>query len=751
MANGWHTGPLLAALILLAPAAVPLASAAPWSPTFTVAEPRSGDSGLYSPGRIVVDDETEDTEGLGFAFELGNRTQRTDAYGVDRNATPFRAYLVAEDRAFELPITTWVHARAEAPLARDVHLTGALAGGQDATRRDVDFASRHASPHGPECLFLTGLQGRTLQEDAELPLRELCGQDLDLLADEENATVQARVAEVADLEDGGEAVRVLLTAEHPDGSLEADLWYKDEIPYPVEINLEGHVARAVADDAEAEGDTSGGPTPLLALLEPFEPWLDGHGDGGEGNESSFEASIELERFHRGDGPVVPAREGPRWPSWNRALETAEATRWGPPSGGPAFDYARDEAVQALLDDPTLTEFQAWWNDHPEARALGAAYEVTEGQGERRQTWTFLVAGDDEEGWRLTSQRTDQARAGDQPLLEPPAQVADNDAEQVEVDPSTFDLEPPDALPTLASLVDAWAARDPDTSAEHDANRFRWTDADAKPWPREGPLVEVGWRDPDQGVQPGPGAPPPGAWSENRSTLTVHPEDGALLGHERTQVDTSEAWLGGAGGDDVAWPGMSFRGAGAEPAALDAPTVVGIATASTLLLVALAVVKVGAGIPLYSRLSREDLLDHPTRRAAYEALNEDEGLTLREVADAADCAPSTARYHLRRLADADLVVAADGGAGTRWFASGGLSPDAMAKQAALEVGDSREVYEALKRNPGASLTELAEILGTSPPAAHKIVDRLVEAGLVDKQRDGRKVALFAREAAVTSVE
>lgn len=175
--------------------------------------------------------------------------------------------------------------------------------------------------------------------------------------------------------------------------------------------------------------------------------------------------------------------------------------------------------------------------------------------------------------------------------------------------------------------------------------------------------------------------------------------------------------------------------------MDAPTVVGIATASTLLLIVLVLVKLGVSFPLYSRLDREDLLDQPTRRAVYEVLDETEGRSLDELAEAADCSPSTARYHLQRLEDGGLVASAGIQAGHRWFATGSLSPEQMERRAALEVGNSQEVYDQLVDDPGASLSEVADAIGSSPPAVHQIVERLEDVDLVEKHRDGRQVALY----------
>lgn len=726
--------------LLLAAALVPAGQAAPWSDTFTVAEPRAGDSGLYSPGSIVVGDETVDSDGLGFAFELGNRTTVEDAYGVERDAWPFRSYATAEGEAIRLPISTWIHARAQAPLVREAHLPGIVAGGfsgeggSETVFREETFGSRHEDPYGPECLFLTGVQGATLQEGARLPLADVCGQDLAELADEENATVEIRVAEVVTLENGGEAVRLVLQAEQELGSLEADLWYKEAIPYPVEINLVFKIGQTPSPPSP---NTPSQPGPVqLSLLRELAPLLGGHADAEPSEGFTVNASIELERFHRGQGTVVPGGQGPGWPAYHEDLSLHEDTRWGPRDGGPSLAYPHDEAVEAILGDPTLVEFQDWWSDHPEARALVATYEEKVASGEHRSTWTFLLAAPDGSGWEVTSTRSEGAQAGEEPRLDLPPTASRNDAERVDLDPQNLDLASvPDRLPSLSSLVDVWGQRDPETHRDHDANRFRWVHQAVGPWSDEEPRLEVGWRDPDGGSSP----TDPG-WSVNESLLRLHPSDGAALELDRQQASMGDAWLGGAAGGSVGWPGMAFQGAG-EPAAMDAPAVVGIATASTLLLIALVLAKLGVSVPLYSRLDREDLLDQPTRRAVYDVLGEEEGLPLETIADEAECSPSTARYHLNRLEEGGLVAAAGTQAGQRWFATGSLSPEEMQRRAALEVGHSRKVYDHLVDEPGASLSEVADAIGSSPPAVHQIVDRLVDAGIVEKRRDGREVALY----------
>lgn len=712
---------------------VPVASGSLFSNSFTVAEPRSGDSGLYAPGSIVVDGEVEDTEGLRFAFELGSWTERVDAYGVERELVPFRTYAVAEDQALELPWTSWVSARGAPGLVHELDMPEVMALEMDM----VTFANRHQDPWGAECFFLTGLQGETVREGVTLPLGEMCGEDLPTLAAEHDVDVEVEVAEVVTLEEGGQAARFLFTLEAPgEGGVVMDVWYKEAIPYPVELNLEAWVAT----DHEP-GDT-GETIPLASAVNPFEPWFHAIRDDQDrragGGEMAAEASIRLERFHRGNGGIVPEGGLPEWPSSNTLLEPDEAVRWGPPGGEDGFPYLHEEAVDAILNDPTLVGFQAWWEESPSARAFTSSFEERVTETERAFVWAFDLVRDDGEAYRVESKRTVEARGPGEGLLDAPVPVIENEAQaydaRMEPDLEAF----PSQLPRIPSVIDTWERLDPETAQDEGANAFRWTHPLA-PEAAQAP-VEAGWKD------PGDGEVSFFDWGETYSLVHVHPDDGAIMEHDRQNVEAVGSWMGtGVGGSSPGWSGMEFFGTSDGPAALDAPVVVGIATASTLALLALVVFKMGLGIPLYSRLTRGELLDHPTRRRVYDALEASPGRSLRELAKAAGCAASTVRYHLDRLEREGLVASAGDQGTRRWFPSGSMDQAAMEAHVVLSVGDTAKAFEAIQDDPGASLSEVADTLGTSPPAAHKIVDRLIEAGLVEKTREGRSIALHpARE-------
>lgn len=741
---------LLVAMLLVAP----LAGAFPWE-DITIPEPRAGDAGLYRPGYLEFDGErvTDGLEGASLAFELGPRTAIHDAYGIQRPVSQFRAYAVADGQAIQWPVTSWVHERGQAPLATDFTMgtgtgQGASAGGYGGfsfEMQTVEYSHRGHQAWGPDCLLLNVLQGRELSEGAELPLENICGTDIQEAAAEEDLTISLEVVEVQALENGGTSARLLLTAQAPEGRIEVDIWYRDDIPYPVEIAFRmilegGIVARFESNGTQASTDD---PSLFDKLALPLSAMAgaDGHmGTHGDGDERLvMEAGIVLERFERGTGDVLPLGDGPSWPQTRQGVEMAPVDAWGPADGGQTFTFPLSQATEAIRQDPTLVEFQRWRQEHPDAQVVFARHSEYVEDTRRYQEWWLLMGAPDGTGWSLTSERTTEARAGGVPLTEVPAAVVTNSAQRSDQHPyEQLIAAVPDRIPTIASALEVWHQTAPEAENGTDPNEYTWSmAADDAPGASVDPRITAGWRDPDEGEPEQPWVPD---WGTSTSHVTLSPTDGALQRLDRLRTSSSWSWLSGPPSDDVQWAAIAFQGSGDRPAGLDAPVVVSVASISVVALLALLLVKAGVGIPLYSRLTKGELLDNDTRRRVYEVLQEDPGLRLSEVARRAGCSTSTARYHLRRLQREDMVRAAGEPRMQRWFPSGDMGKRAMEREAVLAIGNSREVYRAIQANPGSSLGEVADAIGTSSPAAHKVVDRLIEAGLVAKERDGRRVAL-----------
>jgi DNA-binding MarR family transcriptional regulator len=83
---------------------------------------------------------------------------------------------------------------------------------------------------------------------------------------------------------------------------------------------------------------------------------------------------------------------------------------------------------------------------------------------------------------------------------------------------------------------------------------------------------------------------------------------------------------------------------------------------------------------------------------------------------------------------------------------------LAKEGKLTTGDELsfsqiQTVKAIEESGHVSITELARLLGVSPPSASAMVDRLVEKGVLTRRRDSldrRRVVVEARPEAVAMI-
>jgi DNA-binding transcriptional ArsR family regulator len=142
----------------------------------------------------------------------------------------------------------------------------------------------------------------------------------------------------------------------------------------------------------------------------------------------------------------------------------------------------------------------------------------------------------------------------------------------------------------------------------------------------------------------------------------------------------------------------------------------------------------------------EALDLETRRAVYQHLLEYPGLHLRELTREIDLSPTTVRYHLDTLVDADLVTRTDEDGYTRFY------PRVESEPGPREVvgADEKELLNLLRQRVPLGIVlhllnegptpqgELAESLDVARSTASYHLDKLQEAGAVTSERDGRSV-------------
>lgn len=146
--------------------------------------------------------------------------------------------------------------------------------------------------------------------------------------------------------------------------------------------------------------------------------------------------------------------------------------------------------------------------------------------------------------------------------------------------------------------------------------------------------------------------------------------------------------------------------------------------------------------LYTRISKERLLDHERRDMLLQAIREHPGSAVADLAKVTDVPRNTAVYHLTRLEREGLVSSLREGRTRLYFAPGALKQRTNAEAlAALRHDTSRAMAVEIGQQPGLDQHTLCEKFGLAPSLAHWHADRLVQSGIVEKRREGRHVRYY----------
>ncbi len=151
--------------------------------------------------------------------------------------------------------------------------------------------------------------------------------------------------------------------------------------------------------------------------------------------------------------------------------------------------------------------------------------------------------------------------------------------------------------------------------------------------------------------------------------------------------------------------------------------------------------VAAVMPLFSRLTRSEVLDNDIRASIFEAIRDDPGLCASEVSERVDAAWGTTVYHLQVLEDHHLITSMKHGRHRRFFENGGTHTGRKDLLATLQNDTTSRVLDTVLEEPGLAQKEIAERVDLTPQALAWHMKRLLNVGMVEKERDGRVVRHF----------
>jgi DNA-binding transcriptional ArsR family regulator len=152
---------------------------------------------------------------------------------------------------------------------------------------------------------------------------------------------------------------------------------------------------------------------------------------------------------------------------------------------------------------------------------------------------------------------------------------------------------------------------------------------------------------------------------------------------------------------------------------------------------------------YSRYDDSDPLDHTLRARIYDAVQESPGVYPAALETGLDASRSTLRHHLRVLVEEGLVAERDADGRRRYVAV-----EATAAERALATVDdgstAAEIVEQLATDGSATVSDLATRLDCSPGTVSYHLDRLEDAAVVERERDGQAVTNRLRPAVEPAV-
>jgi predicted transcriptional regulator len=148
------------------------------------------------------------------------------------------------------------------------------------------------------------------------------------------------------------------------------------------------------------------------------------------------------------------------------------------------------------------------------------------------------------------------------------------------------------------------------------------------------------------------------------------------------------------------------------------------------------------LPLYTRLKKEKLLDQFTRGEIFGYIVANPGGHYNAIKKRLNLSNGPLLYHLSVLEREKLIKSEIDGRFKRFYPSNGspLSFDSIN----LLTAAQRHVYEVIRKNPGTSQKDIAEILGETKQVVNYHIRFLKERGFIYIKYEGKKSLCFVRK-------
>lgn len=138
------------------------------------------------------------------------------------------------------------------------------------------------------------------------------------------------------------------------------------------------------------------------------------------------------------------------------------------------------------------------------------------------------------------------------------------------------------------------------------------------------------------------------------------------------------------------------------------------------------------------VTRDNVLDHDTRRAMYEYVWETGAAHLRRIAKALELSTTNATWHLDKLVDAGLIGEVKVNGYRMYYPKGGgrILREQCLLAGQIQSDNARAVVDYVAKNPGSHQREIARALGVNHGTARWHLSRLADADLLVAREEGR---------------
>lgn len=550
------------------------------------------------------------------------------------------------------------------------------------------FVTQFQSAAGP-CGFHSDLQGRSHELSRPVRVHGACPPGASVLGGRSASADGVSVLASGRDDWQGRSVRVFA---HTDDAERLRLWFHEDVAYPVRML-----------------------TQILDLQGQIKFWL----------------LYELTQWTPGTGPE---------PSPPTLLPLAQPRQpWGPNDAEAEHPFPLSAAWQAARDDGALADFLA---AHPDAQADGARFVHWEEDEVVEERWTFTATDGRAARAFDVTRRTAPLGAGTIPAplvglipLQPETTVI-VESRDVSASGRMPPMRMPDELPGVVPALQRWEASHEGT-ATHPAWAFSLCDDCDGSWVAAGAAQslqgELHYSFLGLRLNGGP------AFLEESDGPYQVPGESSPDDYGAAHVPDS----GSPGWNDPRGFGLAYAGIGVwsfpEP---ETAATVGFAAAFIGFLTYLLSPLVKGGLPgmgaigLFSRIGRDEVLDHPLRSQIVGLVEAEPGLHFQELARRLDTGRGTLEHHLRKLVAADLLSAQPSQGFTCYFPKGKVDRRIMAAAPVLKSDGARLVLQAIANEPGRAAQDVATTTGLTPSTVNYHLKRLSGVGLVETIRRGR---------------